>query len=431
MKRLVVSLLALVAFLTPVSLARSAAVCTLDAPAQPTSVTMIGWTFPILDYYAGQLKACGQTKNLTVNVQILASADAQEQMRLAFSSPGKSPYDIIHSDNTHIAEFAGQGVLLPLDDLIAKYKTQYKLDDIDKSLFAAGSVGGKVYGIPIIVNTQHLYYNKAILAKARVEVPKTYDDVIKACGVMFPKAKELGIEHPFAMVLSAGWAWEIEWQNLLSAYGGTMLDATNKPIFNSKEGVAAVNKIMDLVKACFGTTGLLMSTDDVQAGIRNGSVAMAHMWASRGNGMDDPKVSEQAGNIEYAPALYPSADIKVRSAIAWADFLAIPARSEVDKDLLFRMIMEAAKPDTQLEAAKFGIPSRSSAVSAAPRNADASLKTIAEGGPANTNPALGLANAALGEYLPKVATGELTAQAALDAAAAKYLTEATAQKLIK
>jgi ABC-type glycerol-3-phosphate transport system substrate-binding protein len=403
--------------------------CNVAAPASATEVNMIGWTFPILDYYAAEIEKCGDVENIDVNVQLLASADAQAEMRLAASSEGASPYDIIHGSNSFIGEMAAKGWLLPLDDLIEQYREQYALDDIDPSAFAAASQGGSIYGVPIIVNTQHFYYNTEVLAAASIEAPQTYTDVIAACEAMDEEA--LNIDFSFGMVLSAGWAWQIEWVNIFNAYGGELLDENNMPIFNNATGVESLELLSAVVAACMGEDGLLLSTDDLQAGIANGSIAMGHMWASRAAMMDDPELSDVVGLIEFAPALFPTAEQTIRSGIAWADFLAIPATSEVDPDLLFQIIMEAADLESQIGATEFGLVPREGAGEFAPRYSDAALQTIVDGGPATSNPAQAILNTALGEFLPKVATGELTAQEALDAAAELYIQEATAQGFIQ
>lgn len=402
--------------------------CDIAPPAEPTEINMIGWTFPILDFYANELAKCGEVENLDVNVQLLASADAQAEMRLAASSEGASPYNIIHGSNAFIGELASQGWLLPLNDLIEQYSEEYALDDMDASMYDAASIDGVIYGIPIIVNTQHFYYNTEILAAAGIEPPQTYTEVIAACEAMDEDA--LGIDFSFAMVLSAGWAWQLEWVNVFNAYGGELLDENNMPIFNNEVGVESLQMMIDLVNACMGEEGLLLSTDDLQAGIANGSIAMGHMWASRAAMMDDEELSDVVGLIEFAPALYPTPEQTIRSGIAWADFLAIPATSEVDPDLAFRLIMEAADLDSQIAAAEFGLVPRNGAAEFAPRYSAASVQTIVEGGPATSNPAQAILNAALGQFLPMVISGEMTAQEALDASAELYIQEATAQGFI-
>jgi sorbitol/mannitol transport system substrate-binding protein len=341
----------------------------------------------------------------------------------------RQPYDIIHGSNAFIGEMASLGWLLPLNDLIDKYREQYDLDDIDPSSFAAASQNGIIYGIPIVVNTQHFYYNTEILEAAGIEPPQTYTDVIAACEAIDEDA--LGIDFSFAMVLSAGWAWQLEWVNIYNAFGGQLLDEKNMPIFNDEVGVESLELLMSVVDACMGEDGLTLSTDNLQAGLANGSIAMGHMWASRAAMMDNEEQSDVVGKMEFAPALFPTAEQTIRSGIAWGDFLAIPATSQVDKELLFQIIMETADLESQMMATQFGLVPRKAAGVSAPRYSPAALQTIAEGGPATSNPAQAILNSALGQFLPKVATGELTAQEALDAAAALYIQEATAQGFIK
>ncbi len=420
--------LALLTVLVAPALAQDTGGCNVPAPAQPTSITMIGWTFPILDFYAAEIAACNEVQNLSVTTQLLQSADAQAQMRLAASGGGASPYAIIHGSNNFINEMAAQGWLLPLNDLIEAYADRYDLDDIDASVFEAVTQDGNIYGVPIVINTQFFYYNKDILEAAGVTPPQTYEDVIAACEAMDEAA--LGIDFSFGMVLSAGWAWSLEWFNIYSALGGELFDENNRPVFNSETGVAAVTLLNRVVDACLGEDGLLLSTDDLQAGIANGSIAMGHMWASRAAMMDNPELSDVVGLIEFAPALYPAEGSR-RGAIPWADYLAIPATSGVDPELAFSIIMEAADTQSQTAATALGLVPRNSASAAAPRYASAALQTIAEGGPVATNPARAIADAALGQFLPMVAAGQMSAQEALDAAAARYLEEATAQGFIR
>ncbi len=425
MKKLFLVLL-LAAWLVMPAFAQNVGVCNIDAPAEPADVTMIGWTFPILDFYAEEIAACDEVDNINVTTQVLQSADAQDAMRLAASSVGDAPYDIIHASNGFLVELTALDWVMPLNDLIEQYREEYDLDDMNIDVYA--DAAGNIYGIPIIVNTQHFFYNSELLEEAGIAPPETYDDVLEACATLDTDA--LDIDMAFGIVVSAGWAWRVEFVNLLGAYGGVLLDSELMPAFHGEEGVAAMSKLMELADNCLGEDGILLSTDDVQAGMANGSIAMAHLWASRAAMMDDEEMSGVIGLVEFAPALYPTADQTVRGGIPWSDFLAIPANSPVDKDLLFRIIMETADLDSQIAAASFGLVPRMGADAAAPRYSAASLQTIAEGGPGIDHAAIQTANAALGQTLPMVATGEATIQEALDAAAELYIENATAAGFI-
>ena len=59
-------------------------------------------------------------------------------------------------------------------------------------------------------------------------------------------------------------------------------------------------------------------------------------------------------------------------------------------------------------------------------------QTVAEGiGIYDKNPAVAIVRSKLGEFLPLIGTGDMTAQEALDAAADAYVEEATAQGYIQ
>lgn len=404
--------------------------CNVASPDKPVQVDMIGWNFPITQFYAKELEKCNGVKNLRVNTQLLDSGSAKEQARLALSGKGTSPYEIVHVDDALIVELASQDKLKPLDDLIAKYKAQYALDDIDPSLYKLATYNGKVYGIPIVANTMHYFYRTDLFEKYGLKPPATYDDVIASCAVL---KQDKAIEMPFIINLHAGWAWRVEFHNMLKAYGGDWLNADSTPKFNGPEGVKAVEKILEVVKACMGNEGLTWSIDDAEIGLETGRLASANTWASRAANMDDPAKSKFVGKIAFAPA--PSAVAGgPHAGPAAADFYVIPAKTDVDTDLIFRVIMEAADLESQTQAAKLGLVTRNAVAKAGTgsRYLKAALETISNGasnyGP---NPAVALARTAIENTLPKVATGEMKPQEALDAAAALYVAEAKKQGYIK
>ena len=273
--------------------------CNVAAPEKATQVDMLGWAFPITSFYAKELEKCNGVENIRVNTQLLDSGSAHEQARLALSGKGTSPYEIVHVDDPLLSELASQGKLLGLNDLIAKYKDQYDLGDIGDSLYGLGTYTDTVYGIPIVANTMHYFYNTDVFTKHGLAVPDTYDDVIASCAKL---KEDKDLEVPFTINLHAGWAWRIEFHNMLKAYGGDWLNEDSTPKFNSPEGVKAVEKILEVVEACMGPDGLTLSIDDVEIGLETGTQASANTWASRAANMDNPEKSQLVGKIGFAPA---------------------------------------------------------------------------------------------------------------------------------
>ncbi len=428
MKRFILLFAALGMIVSVPVMAQDGAACNIDAPAESVEISMMGWSFPITDFYAGELEGCNSVENVTVNTQLLASADAQEQVRLALSTGGDSPYDIVHLSNGQVGEWAGSGWLLPLNDLVEAYSEEYNLDDIPQTAWDGVTIDGQIYGVPIVNNTLHLIYREDVFEEFGIEVPETYGDVIEACNTIGLDNRDF--DAPFTINLSAGWAWEIEFFQMLRAYGGDFLDEDLNPTFNSEEGVQAIELILDVADACMGEFGYSFSLNDQEVAVQIGTLPATNMWATRAANMSDPERTDLVDVIAYAPAPRVTED-SPRAGSAWNDFYAIPMTTTNDPDLIFQIIMEAADEESQQRAAAIGSPSRLSTAEFGGPYLSAVGTTIDEGiGIYDKHPAIGIVRAKLGEFLPLVGTGDLTPQEALDAAAEAYTEEAIAQGYI-
>ena len=218
---------------------------------------------------------------------------------------------------------------------------------------------------------------------------------------------------------------------MLRAFGGNYLNEDNTPAFNGPEGVAALEQILEIVDACMGEEGLTYSIDDSEIGMANGALAMVHTWATRAPSQVNPEKSDFVDTIKFAPAPRAIPGGYRGSGGGGASF-SIPASTKVDPELAFRIIMEATDLDSQIGAAMYGIPSRAAVADVADAPyMSAAMQTVEEGFPSTVNPALGIMNGALGNWLPKVITGEMTVQEILDAAAEEYTREAIVQGYIQ
>ena len=421
---LIVALLALV---IP-TMAQDMASCNIDPPESSASVNMIGWTYPIIDLYASELEACNSVDNIEVNTQLLDSGSAHDQLRLALGAGGTSPYDIIMVTEADINSYVAEGWMMPLNDLIDKYEEAYDISDI--SGLADMTVDGDIYGLPMEQNTRHLFYRPDLLEKYMIDVPQTWDDVIDACGAL---AEEDSIVIPFTTQLHAGWAWRIEFSDMVFAFGGQLLNDDNTPAFHGDAGVQAMNKLLEIVDACMGAEGLTYSIDDSQIGIATGELAMAFTWASRAAAMDDPDFSDYVGQIEFAPAPRATADGLYGATGGTGAGLGIPANIDDDPELVFQVILEAMDVESQIRASSVGVITRNAvAAQADARYLPAVFDTINGGVEGQNVPAIGaVLNPVLDNWLPQVMTGDMSVEEVLNAAADAYTTEATTQGFIE
>ena len=171
-----------------------------------------------------------------------------------------------------------------------------------------------------------------------------------------------------------------------------------------------------------GEAGDSFGLNDQEVAVQLGSLPATNMWASRAANMHDPERTDLADVIDFAPAPRGMAG-GPRAGSAWNDYYMIPMNTTNDPEMVFKMIMEAADMASQAEAAKVGMAARSSAAQFGGAYQPAAVQTIAEGiGIYDKNPAVGIMRSKLGEFLPLVGTGELSAEEALQQALKVFAT---------
>ncbi|GAA3225592.1 ABC transporter substrate-binding protein [Nonomuraea helvata] len=140
---------------------------------------------------------------------------------------------------------------------------------------AAFARDGKNYGIPLYGNGKFMGYSKSAFAKAGIEAPKTFEDLIAACGPL----RKAGYE-PIAFGNKDGWP-ALHYLQQLFAYNvpDAVLQADFVPATAKLDNpgyITALNQFKTLVDQCTdtksGTNGVLYSS--AQEAFANGKAAM-------------------------------------------------------------------------------------------------------------------------------------------------------------
>jgi multiple sugar transport system substrate-binding protein len=144
--------------------------------SSPGSTSSAGGTYTFWDPYpqfdasadwTKLVEQCGKDAGVTVKRTGYDTSDLTNKALLA-GQQGSSP-DLLLVDNPVVSTLAEAGILTTT--------AENKLDtsDIQKNILAAGVLDGKTYGVPIGANTLALYYNKAVLNAAGVDVSTIKD----------------------------------------------------------------------------------------------------------------------------------------------------------------------------------------------------------------------------------------------------------------
>lgn len=153
----------------------------VEVPAQQTTIRLSGWaSSPAETALLQSLLYQFSVENPGITVKYEPITGDYRQAMLTAISSGTEP-DVFYVDIAYFREWAKEGVLLPMDDLMAS--TGVTKDMFIPSLMDAFTVDGKVYGIPKDFNTLGLFYNKGLFDKAKLDYPTdswTWDDLKNA-----------------------------------------------------------------------------------------------------------------------------------------------------------------------------------------------------------------------------------------------------------
>ncbi|MEU2739696.1 sugar ABC transporter substrate-binding protein [Streptomyces sp. NPDC007095] len=192
-----------------------------------------------LDYYTDEhehtqwgevLTACGKTAGVRVEQTSVPGASLIPKVLQQASS--RTLPDLLMLDNPDLQQIARTGALTPLD--------QYGIGSsgFAKGILSTGTYKGKVYGLAPDVSTVALFYNKDMLSKAGVSVPRTWDELKVA-------AAELTRPGRYGMAVDANATFEGSWQFLpfLWSNGG------DEKQLDTPQAAQALQLWVDLVKS--------------------------------------------------------------------------------------------------------------------------------------------------------------------------------------
>ena len=382
-------------------------------------INIVATAMPAVQHYVKEMETCNRAG---VKVAVKLTPEARTETERAFGSDGKSAFDAAVISGGVYSNLSAKGQLQPMTDLVAKYKTKFKIED--NMLVKAN---GEVLAIAFQQNAQNLFYRKDIFDKLGLKAPTTYAEMLAAAAVI--KAKEPSIDFPIAQTFAKGFDVSTEFVNIYTGFGGKMFKAgTAQPAFNEEAGIKTI-ELMKSMLPYMTPNALASNSDDVMNQFQQGKAAMGVLWATRAARMDDPAASKIVGKMEFAaaPAVMPGGKSATH---LWWDGVAMPKNMTNDRDVVFQVLMDAFSEEATKAANDSTIWVRS--VYKPTRFGTGVILSMKAGAPIwPTEPYLGLATGELGKLIPEALGGTMTPKQALDAAAVAYTKAATEKGFIK
>jgi multiple sugar transport system substrate-binding protein len=257
-------------------------------------------------------------KKAGVNIRVIEVpfAEVYSKEKAEFIS-GSSALDLVIFYPAYIGDFASNGYLRPLDDLIKKQNPHLN-DTITAFRKLYLGFGGKTYALPYDGDVHMFIYRKDLLNHPaeqaafrkqfgrKLAVPKTWDEYLQV-GTFFTRkagATLAGqkLARPFYGCAEYGqrgfsWAW---FMDRFAALGGVYFDRDMKPLINSPAAVKALTNMRNAVKQCAPPDVLNYGYDQLRDGLIQGTVFMVVQWTDVPKKGADPTQSKVVGKLGYA-----------------------------------------------------------------------------------------------------------------------------------
>lgn len=304
------------AALTALAVAVTATACSSGSGSTDTKGAGSG-TYTVWDPYpqfdrtsawTKLLDQCGTEAGVKIKRTGFDTSDLANKTLLA-AQQGNSP-DLLVVDNPVVSTLAEAGVLTTTDE--------NKLDTskVDPNLLAAGQAGGKTYGTPIGANTLALYYNKAVLKKAGVDIASVKD--WKSLTTALEKVKKAGKK---GITFSAIGTEEGSFQFLPWFWGS---DAKLTEL-DSAEAVSALSLWTDWLKDGYAPNSVLNNTQTTSwQEFASGDYAFAE------NGTWQLAGAEKAG-FEYGVLPIPASGGGNAAAPTGGEFVTLPVQEDTGR----------------------------------------------------------------------------------------------------
>jgi ABC-type glycerol-3-phosphate transport system substrate-binding protein len=378
------------------------------------SINILANEFNTYRIFMDEVKSCAGPD---ADFSVTHSVD-HNKLQVAALSANPSEFSAKLVTNGSITPLMNEGLLRPLDDLVAKYGSN--LNEKQKI-----TIDVKIYAVAFMANAQHLWYRESILNELDIAVPSTYEEVIAAAEKIKASGK---MANPYAGAFKSGWNVAQEFVNMYIGHGGEFFKSgTAQPNVNNVSGVAALN-VMKKLTELSNPDFLTQDTNAVKEEWESGNVALMHVWNSGASSLLDDE-GDQA--VKADTRLAPSPSVgggSMPATTLWWDGIAIATNtSDENAEASFRALVGAASSselaNSNADATVWLIKDYKGGNTAGPVVDAASRGAI----PYPSFPHMSLMHGALSTELAEFLQGSESAEKALADVEAAYIAKATEQ----
>ncbi|GIL13035.1 MAG: ABC transporter substrate-binding protein [Chloroflexota bacterium] len=288
-----------------------------------------------------------------INIEIVEVpfADVYQVLKTEFVA-GSGAFDVVTFYPSFIGDFAGNGYLLPLDDLMAREPASVWDPIMDDVLVPFRELynkwGGQTYALTIDGDVLVMMYRADLFSNEdekaafmeqygrELRPPETWSEWLEVAEFFTRDAGETlageVLTQPFYGTAEFGrrgfsYAWYL---NRAASNGVMLFDEQMNPGINSPEAVAALQNMIDTLK--FAPPDVLnFGYDELRDAFIGGQLAMVVQWTDVPKKAADPSISRIAGKVGVGrvPGFEVGGEVAHRSMMPVGRVVGVAADSDV------------------------------------------------------------------------------------------------------
>ncbi len=243
-----------------------------------------------------------------------------------------SKYDIVAVDLPWIGELAEQGVVQPLNDIIAE--TRYNSSDFHNAAWRGSSWRGQQYGLPIQPTVEVLFCREDIFSQIGLSIPQTTEDVLFAARLLHGSAFNLSgivmnfgrgtpVAHTFIQTLADFGQPIIDLRPIGDDFDvGELAGENFRPMLDTDAARQTCEFLLDLLRYAHPDS-LNCNWDRRIRIFSEGNAAMSYGWSIRAAAFESNEASPAYGKVAFVT--HPCAPGKRRVSPIGGFSLAIPS----------------------------------------------------------------------------------------------------------
>lgn len=315
------------------ALLSSTSMASADCGIAAGSVRILSNDFEALNVVNAAAQTCA-TDTVTVTAN---ATEEHKNIQGPALTANPAEYTVAVVANNSIVPLLNDGLIRPLDDLVAKYGQSLQPNQLIR-------IDGKVMAIAFMGNGQHMFYRTDILEQAGVAVPTSYEEVLAAAQAI----KDAGLmEFPLGASDKPGWDLAAEFVNMYLGTGDEFFVPGSAELAIDNANGQKVLETMLAMTTFMNPDYLTYDATELNKVYEAGQVAIINQWGSLASSAIDPTktTAEIAAATGFAAAPTIGGGTIPAAALWWDGFTIAANISDEDAAASFQAMVHGISPD--------------------------------------------------------------------------------------